>query len=60
MQDAVTVASLLTNVSTFVTSGLPLVWTAITSNELLQLFCGMSLFSSAVWVFRKVKGAARH
>lgn len=35
------------------------VWSVMTSNPLLCVFLGASLLSVGIWVFRKVKRAAR-
>ena len=56
---AVTVASLLTDASEVIVSGVGVVWDLVTGNPLLTLFVGASIVSLGFSFFRKAKRAAR-
>ena len=54
-----TVASLLTDAGTTLTSGIGIVWNIITANPVLSLFVGASIVSLGFAFFKKAKRAAK-
>lgn len=54
-----TVASLLSDAGTTLTSGIGIVWNIITANPVLTLFVGASIVGLGFTFFKKAKRAAR-
>lgn len=59
-QDAVTVASLLSEATTVLTSAVSSVWSIMTGNVWMQFLIGASILSIGFRFFRKAKKAAGH
>lgn len=59
LQTAVTAATLLSEATTIITSGIGSTWDIITSNPMLTIFAGSSLLAIGFRFFKKAKRAAR-
>lgn len=57
--DTTTITKIINGMSDLV-SIMEQVWEVMTSNPLFVLFLGASLFSVGIWLFCRVKRAARH
>lgn len=58
-ESSVTVASLLSEAGTTITSGLGIVWNLMTANPLLTLFLGAGIVTLCFRMFKKAKGTAK-
>lgn len=58
-ETAVTVASLLGDAVTTLTTGVSSVWTLITSNVWMEFVVGVSVVSISIGIFKRLLSAAR-